>query len=147
MTEEAVNELTERVAEMTNAVVEGRQVNMTEFQLAVLEVCQMAQGGAGVRPVPCHTVPAKFMRGLVAPGPGILWPIYSDEGMALRLDSAVPPLQRDPPHPDTLLQVNLGRDGGLFLAHELQATAALSAGLAARQRADYSPPERTGGGQ
>lgn len=132
MTDEAVNELTERVAEMTETIAAGGHVDMTEFRLAVLEVCQAAQGGAGLRPTPCHVIPAKW---LAAPaGAARLWPIYSDEGVALRLDYQLPPLQRD--HPEDIAVVNLGIDGGLVLAHELQAAAALQAGLAARQRAN-----------
>jgi hypothetical protein len=132
MTDEAVNELTERVAAMTETIAAGGAVNMTEFRLAVLEVCQAAQGGAGIRPVPGHFIPASWSA--MPTGAAIVWPIYSSEGVALRLDYQLPPLQRD--HPEDIGVVNLGMDGGLVLAHELQAAAALQAGLAARQRAN-----------
>lgn len=136
MTEETVNELTERVAGMVETIAAGGQVNMTEFRMSVLEVCQMAQGGAGVRPVPCHIEFAPFIRARAdLPSiTGLVWPVYSAEGLALSLRSAEPPQQRE--WPEDLAQVNLGSEGGLLLANELQAAAALQAGLAARQRAN-----------
>lgn len=131
MTEESVNELTERVAGMTETIAQGGKVDMTEFRLAVLEVCQLAQGGAGIRPVPCHIEPAPWVQ---APGgAGYVWPIYGPEGVGLRIDYQIPPLQRD--HPQEVGVVNLGDEGGLVLSRELQAASALQAGLAARQRA------------
>lgn len=141
MTDEAVNELTERVAGMVETLAAGGHVDMTEMRLAVLEVCQLAQGGAGVRPIPGHFLPAPWLHSLgVTAGAVTLWPVYSADGVAVRLDYQIPPLQRE--HPTEIGQVNLGNEGPLTLATELQGAAALGASLAARQRADYSQTER-----
>ena len=132
--EETVGELTERVAGMVETVLAGGHVNATELRTAVLEVCQLAQGGAGVRAVPCHLHTAAWLKDTLPDGATSLWPVYGPEGVALRLDYQIPPLQRG--HPQEIGLLNLGSEGGLVLAHELQATAALQAGLAARQRAN-----------
>jgi hypothetical protein len=131
MSDEAISDLTDRLAAMIERGAAGDVMDWTKMRLAVLELSQRASAGAHSRPVRCIAKPLWGMGQVVREGletvPSILVPVISSDGVGMRLVST---LTRDA----NLLEVNLGVEGALELSGELTQGAVQSGTLANRLR-------------